>query len=184
MGIWSVYAGLSDWFFCHIDVEEVVISLKKTQWFYKCKDTVSSLDSLILQNAKDVMTIQTYINRGYDVDYRTNVRYQKLTLLKKYQTTKKQIIENMQTFESNLIKKSIYYFVLSVTPYKVSLQRSLVKLDAMTGSVSSRVVTYAAFLKEQVATIEALSVVETIDELVPLLNKFIYLKKEISWRSE
>lgn len=126
------------------------------------------------------MTVQTYINRGLDADYRAEVRHQKLALLEKYQTTRKQILESMEIFESNLIKKAVYYFVLSVTPYKVSLQRSLVKIDAMTGSVSDRVTIYAAYLREQVATIEALSVVENIDELIPLLNKFIYLKKEIS----
>jgi hypothetical protein len=35
-------------------------------------------------------------------------------------------------------------------------------------------------LHEQVATIEALSQSKTIDEIVPLLTKYIYLKKEIS----
>lgn len=184
LGLWTASAGLSDWFFCQVKSEEVVISLKKTEWFYKCKDTISSLESLILSTAQDVMTIQTYINRWRDRDYWLRVKREKITSLERYQFVRKNIIENMKTFEDNLVIKSIRYFVLAITPYKLNLQRSLIKIDAMSWSLTSPLIVYRTLLNEQVVTIEALSTVKTIDELIPLLTKYIYLKKEIVWRYE
>lgn len=184
LGLWTASAGLSDWFFCQVKSEEVVISLKKTEWFYKCKDTIASLESLILSTAQDVMTIQTYINRWRDRDYWLRVKREKITSLERYQFVRKNIIENMKTFEDNLVIKSIRYFVLAITPYKLNLQRSLVKIDAMSWSLTSPLIVYRTLLNEQVVTIEALGTVKTIDELIPLLTKYIYLKKEIVWRYE
>ena len=184
LGLWTASAGLSDWFFCQVKSEEVVISLKKTEWFYKCKDTIVSLESLILQTAKDLMTVQTYINRWRDRDYWLRVKREKITSLERYQFVRKNIIENMKTFEDNLVLKSIRYFVIAITPYKINLQRSLVKIDAMSWTLTSPLIVYRTLLHEQVATIEALSQSKTIDEIVPLLTKYIYLKKEISWRYE
>jgi hypothetical protein len=184
LGLWTASAGLSDWFFCQIRSEEVVISLKKTEWFYKCKDTIASLESLILQTAKDLMTVQTYVNRWRDREYRVLVKKEKIASLEKYQSVRKNIIENMKTFETNLVIKSIHYFVLAITPYKVNIQRSLVKIDAMTWSLPSTLLSYTALLRAQITTIEELSKVETIEELIPLLTKYIYLKKEISWKYE
>lgn len=184
LGLWTASAGLLDWFFCQVKSEEVVISLKKTEWFYKCKDTIVSLESLILQTAKDLMTVQTYINRWRDRDYWLRVKREKITSIERYQFVRKNIIENMKTFEDNLVLKSIRYFVIAITPYKLNLQRSLVKIDAMSWTLTSPLIVYRTLLHEQVATIEALSQSKTIDEIVPLLTKYIYLKKEISWRYE
>jgi len=184
LGIWTVHANLSDWFFCHIKSEEVIISLKKTEWFYRCKDTIVSLESLIMQAAKDLMTIQTYINRWRDVDHWTRVKRDKLDTLDRLQLVRKNIIDNMKTFEHNLVVKSIHYFILSITPYKINMQRSLVKIDAMTWQKTAMLISYATLLQEQIKIIDELAKVETIDALIPLFNKYIYLKKEISWRYE
>jgi hypothetical protein len=43
---------------------------------------------------------------------------------------------------------------------------------------------YALLLKTQVATIDALSKVTTQTELIDLLKKYVYLKKEILWKYE
>lgn len=184
LGVWITSAGLSDWFFCQVRPEEVVISLKKTEWFYKCKDTIVSLEWLILQSAKDIMTVQTYINRWRDKEYWLGIKKDKTIILEKYQFVRKNIIENMQTFEDNLVLQSIRYFVLAITPYKINLQRSLIKIEAISWSLIPALVSYKTLLNEQVGTIDALSEATTIDQLIPLLNKYIYLKKEILWRYE
>lgn len=184
LGVWITSAGLSDWFFCKVRPEEVVISLKKTEWFYKCKDTIVSLEWLIIQSAKDIMTVQTYINRWRDKEYWLGIKKDKIIILEKYQFVRKNIIENMQTFEDNLVLQSIRYFVLAITPYKINLQRSLIKIEAISWSLIPALVSYKTLLNEQVGTIDALSEATTIDQLIPLFNKYIYLKKEILWRYE
>ena len=157
----------------------MTISLKQTTGYYKCKATIVSLEQLIISTAKDLMKIQSYIIKGRDVEYRTTVKTEKKALLDTLQLSRKTIITNMKTFETNLIKKSIQYFVIKVTPYKISLQKSLIKIQALSGVATPALNSYALLLKAQVATIDGLGKVATMDELTDLLAKYVYLKKEI-----
>ena len=186
LGIWSVRAEMSDWFFCQIRKDDVVISLKKTEWFYKCNDTIASLEQLMINTAKDLMKIQSYLNKGRNVEYRNTIKTEKQALLKKLQLSRTTIIANIETFESTLLQKSVQYFIIKITPYKISLQKSLVKIQALTLSwfATPALDSYALLLKAQVATIDALSNVTTQAELIDLLKKYVYFKKEILWKYE
>lgn len=127
------------------------------------------------------MKIQTYINRGRDLEYRKTIKTEKQALLDKLQLSKITIVTNMKTFESNLIQKSVQYFIIRITPYKVSLQKSLVKIQAITlsGYSTPSLTSYALLLKAQVSVLDSLSKVTTQAELTDLLAKYVYLKKVI-----
>lgn len=90
----------------------------------------------------------------------------------------------MKTFESTLLQKSVQYFIIKITPYKIKLQKSLIKINALTGVGTPWLSSYTILLESQVATIENLSKVSTVPELTDLLAKYVYLKKEIEWKSE
>jgi len=182
--IWMVSADLSDWLFCLIKKDAVTISLKQTTWYYKCNDTIVSLENLIIKTAKDLMKIQTYLNEWRDVAYRKTVRIEKRTLLNMLQRSRITIITNMKTFEGSLLQKSMQYFIIKITPYKISLQKSLVKIQELSGFTTPELNSYALLLKAQVVTIDSLSKVTTLSELTDVLAKFVYLKKEITWKSE
>ena len=137
------------------------------------------MEHLIIETAKDLMNIQSYINRGRDLDYRKDIKTQKIALLDKLQVSRGTVITNMKTFESTLIQKSIQYFVIKITPYKIRLQKSLIKIDALSGVATPSLNAYALLLKAQVATIDTLGKVTTMTELADFLTKYIYLKKEI-----
>lgn len=89
------------------------------------------MEHLIISTAKDLIKIQNYISNGRDIDYRKTIQPQKIALLDKLQASRSMIRTNMKLFESTLIQKSIYYFIIKITPYKISLQKSLVKIDAL-----------------------------------------------------
>lgn len=182
--VWAVSADLSDSLFCSIKKDEVTISLKQTVGYYKCKDTIASLEHLMIETAKDLMKIQTYINRGRDVEYRKTIRTQKQDLIKKLQASKATIVTNIQTFQTTLLQKSVKYFILKITPYKIRIQKSLVKIDALSGVATPWLNAYATLLKAQLSTIEALGKATTSQELVDLLARYVYLKQEIEWKSE
>jgi len=139
------------------------------------------LEQLIIETAKDLMKIQTYINRGRDLEYRKTIKTEKQALLDKLQLSRITIVTNMKTFESNLIQKSVQYFIIRITPYKVSLQKSLVKIQAITlsGYSTPSLTSYALLLKAQVSVLDSLSKVTTQAELTDLLAKYVYLKKVI-----
>lgn len=182
--VWAVSADLSDLLFCSIKKDEVTISLKQTVGYYKCKDTIASLEHLMIETAKDLMKIQTYINRGRDLEYRKTIRTQKQDLIKKLQASKATIVTNMQTFQTTLLQKSVKYFILKITPYKIRIQKSLVKIDALSGVATPWLNAYASLLNAQLSTIEALGKATTSQELVDLLARYVYLKQEIEWKSE
>jgi len=115
------------------------------------------------------------------VEYRKTVKTQKQSLLDTLQLSRLTIIANMKTFETHLIQKSVQYFIIKITPYKIRLQKSLVKIDAIvaSGFSTSSLNAYTTLLKTQVATIDSLTKATTMPELTTLLAKYVYLKKEI-----
>jgi len=133
----------------------------------------------MIQTAKDLMKIQIYINNGRDVDYRSVIKTQKQDLIKKLQVAKTTITTHMNTFETTIIQKSVQYFIIRITPYKIRLQTSLVKIASLSGVATPALNSYALLLEAQVATIDALSEVTTQAELTDLLAKYVYFKKEI-----
>jgi hypothetical protein len=127
------------------------------------------------------MKIQIYITNGRDVEYRKKIQIEKKALLDTLQASRLSIAANIKTFQSNLLLKSVQYFIIKVTPYKIRLQKSLVKIDALiaSGFATSSLNSYATLLKTQVIVIERLGKVTTQAELTDLLAKYVYLKKEI-----
>jgi len=186
LSIWAVSADQSDWLFCLIRKEQVTISLKQTTWYYHCKDTIASLEQLIISTAKDLMKIQTYLNRGRDLEYRKTIKIEKKALLDKLQLSRITVVANMKTFQDTLLQKSVQYFIIKITPYKINLQKSLVKIDILTASgfATPSLNAYASLLRAQVTIIDKISKTTTQAELTDLLNKYVYLKKEIAWKSE
>jgi len=125
------------------------------------------------------MKIQTYINKGRDLDYWKALKIQKKALLDTLQLSRTTILTNMKTFESNLLQKSVQYFIIKINPYKIKLQKSLIKIQALSGVATPELNSYALLLQAQVATIEKMSKVTLQSELTILLAQYVYLKKEI-----
>lgn len=177
---WSVHAALSDGFFCLLKSEQVVISLEKTSWFYACNDVILSLESMLVEAAYDLQTIDQYLSRWRDVAYWTTIRNDKLIMIDKLHVTRKNIIQNISVFENNLVVQSVYYFIISITPYRLSLYHTLRSLTWESLATE----TYRSLLKKQIETIESLSRVQNISQLIPLLDSYIYFKKQLSWKFE
>gem|GEM_PF-1135814 len=140
------------------------------------------MEHLIISTAKDLMKVQQYVTNGRDIEYRKTIRTGKQNLLNTLQLSRTTIITNMKTFQASLLQKSIQYFIIKVTPYKISIQKSLNKIQLLTlsGFTTPALNSYTLLLKAQAATIEKLSKVTTQAELTDLLAKYVYLKKEIA----
>lgn len=130
--------------------------------------------------ARDLYVLQQYIVSGQDPAYREQVKQEKLAMIDKLQGVRLMVIDNMKTFEYNLLRKSIEYFILRITPYRVQLTQSLSKLVAFTGTVTSDITRMTTLLSGQIQTIDKLAAVQTFDELIPLFNGYLYFQKQIS----
>jgi hypothetical protein len=90
----------------------------------------------------------------------------------------------MKAFESNLLKKSIGYFVIKATPYRIQLVQWLAKLNALTGTISPELQRYMTIMSWQIQTIDKIGQAKTFGELIPLLNGYIYFKQQLEWKSD
>ncbi|MEI8090958.1 MAG: hypothetical protein WCG98_01595 [bacterium] len=86
----------------------------------------------------------------------------------------------MKSFESNLLKKSLEFFLPKIAPYKNQLKQSLFKLSSLTGIVAPTTQRYMSLLSGQLQVIDKMATTQTFDELIPLFNAYIYFKQEIS----
>ncbi len=178
------FAGLSDSLYCSIAKSNVTVSLKSWTGYYRCSDSILNVEKLILSSAKDLMTIQSYINKRQDVDYRTEVKQAKIVVFNQLQLIRTNLKASIKTFEDNVFQKMIQLFVAKITPYKQNLQKSLVKFNALTGTVNPVLQNYRGLLSWQVEVIDKISKVTTQTELIPLLNGYIYFKTQLAWKFE
>ena len=136
------------------------------------------------KNARDLYTLQWYITHGQDVDYRQQVKKDKLAEIDKLQAIRLNIIASMKTFESNLLKKALQFFLLKIAPYRTQLKQWLAKFSALTGTISPDLQRHISIISGQIQVIDKLYTVETFDQLIPLFNAYLYFNKEIQWKSE
>ncbi len=66
------------------------------------------------------------------MEYWIAIKIEQLSMLDRLHTVRQNIIDSMQSFEHNLVEKSIHYFIISITSYKVGLQKSLMSIYSMT----------------------------------------------------
>ncbi len=169
--------------FCRINQQAIKVSLS-SQDGSRCQSYISYIEQTMRQTARDLYVIQWYINVQQDVQYWTAVKEEKLSSIDTLQWLRLDIIAHMKTFESTLLQKSVGYFILKITPYKIKLTQSLLKLSALTWTVHPSVQRLQTLMSGQVQTIEKIAKVETFEELIPLLSWYIYFKQQISWKSE
>lgn len=174
---------MEDRLFCRINQETIKVSISAKDGS-KCQSYIAYIEQTMRKTARELYTIQWYINKRQDVEYWAEVKKEKLASIDTLQWLRLNIIASMKSFESTLLKKSVDYFTLKTAPYKLQLTRSLIKLSALPSDQPSDVIRLQTLMSWQVQTLDKIAVVQTFEELIPLLKWFIYFKNEISWKSE
>lgn len=166
--------------YCKLSLNNITVSLKKTDW-YLCKTYVSSLEIGMKKTYKDILVIQWYIDRKYDVDYRKWVKQPMLDKLNLMQKLRIDILASMQKFEKNLLVTSKKYFLDWIGNYKWQLMDSLDKLKALNSTTyaSSR---YISLVNQQLAVIINIEKATSFDTLNLLIPKYIYFKQQLEWK--
>lgn len=169
--------------FCRINQQAIKVSISSKDGS-KCQSYIAYTEQTMRQTARELYTIQWYINSRQDVDYWTQIKKEKLKSIDTLQWVRLDIIANMKSFELALLRKSVDYFTLKIAPYKLQLTKSLLKLSILTWTQSSDIARLSLLMSWQVQTLDKIAKVQTFEELIPLLNGYIYFQKEISWKSE
>lgn len=181
----NTFADVWENLYCKIDQSSIKISLQKSDW-YKCSEYINTLLQIMKNTAKELYTIQEYIFKRQDVSYRNEVKKTKLEKLNKLKAMRLNILANIQTFQNNLLEKSLKYFLMQISPYKVKLEKTLSKLILITwdNASSPNLQKYVFLLSWQLDNIEQISKIKTVLEFGPLMTKYIYFKNQLEWKSE
>ena len=81
---------------------------------------------------RNLMVIQGYIVNGQDVTYWQMIKQQKLSEIDKLQAIRLGIITSMKAFESNLLQKTVQYFLQNIAGYTTKLQNAYTALTSYT----------------------------------------------------
>ncbi|MEI7562891.1 MAG: hypothetical protein WCJ39_04220 [bacterium] len=165
--------------FCQIDKQNIKISLNPLDGS-KCQEYVSYIESIMKSTAKNLIVIQGYIVSRQDLSYRQKIKQQKLAEIDKLQAIRLNIITNMKTFESNLLQKTIEYFLLRSAPYKAQIQKNYTALTSYTGTITTSLAQYKTLLSRQLETLTQIAKVKTVGELIPLMDTYVYLKSQLA----
>jgi len=179
----STFWYMEDRLFCRINQDVIKVSINSKDGS-KCQSYIAYIEQTMRKTARELYTIQWYINKKQDVQYWSEIKAEKLASIDTLQGLRLDIIANMKSFELWLLRKSVDYFTLKVAPYRQQLTNSLAKLSLYTWNSSPEITRLITLMSWQVQTIDKIAEVQTFEELLPLLNGYIYFKKEISWKSE
>jgi hypothetical protein len=169
--------------FCRINQQAIKVSISARDGS-KCQSYIAYMEQTMRQTARELYTIQWYINKKQDVTYRMQVKKEKLASIDTLQWLRLDIMASMKTFESSLLKKSVDYFTLKTIPYKLQLTKSLAQLAQLGPDQTSEVIRLASLMSGQVQTLDKIAKVQTFEELIPLLDGYIYFKQQIWWKSD
>ncbi|HRU50064.1 MAG TPA: hypothetical protein P5155_01020 [Candidatus Absconditabacterales bacterium] len=173
-------ADMKDNFYCIISSNAITVTIEKGK-NHKCSTYINVLSQAINKEYKDFLEIQKIIDQGYDVDFWTDVRNDKIERIKRILLVMDQIEEAVTNFNNNMFDKAKEYLVFSVSPYYTKYKRFLRSFKPFENSrtLSRNVKNTVAYMKEQVQVIENIMSATDYDVLIKNFNRYVYLKKQI-----
>lgn len=178
------WCGVSFWYLetsllCSINKQDIKVSLKKTDG-QLCKSYIVYIEQVMRKTARDIVTVQEYINKEQDPEYRQQIKKDKLAKIDKLQVIRLNIIASMKTFEANLLKTSVSYFMVKIAPYRIQLVKGLNNLTNLPESSDPSLKSYLSLAQNQVQIIDKIAQVKSFEELIPLLNAYVYFKQQMN----
>jgi hypothetical protein len=126
---------------------------------------------------KDIVMMQSYIDKKQDVDYRQPLKDKRADRLKQLQQIRLNILSHMKIFEQNLLNKSKTYFLESIALYERRLTYALKNIEQLPSSMKGN--QYITLVHEQLDTINAIASTQTFEDLNKHIQHYVYLKSKI-----
>lgn len=174
---------MRDNFFCIVSPDAITVTIEKKN-NYKCSKYIDVLSQAINKEYKDFLEIQNIIKQGYDVEFWTSIRDDKIERIKKIFLVKEQIEEAVTNFNNSMFDKIKEYLVFSVSPYQVKYKKFLKSFKQFENNrvLPLNVRNTITYLKEEIQVIENIMNAEDYDVLIKNFNRHVYLKKQIEWK--
>lgn len=161
--------------YCAIQQDSIQIALKKAENNAPCGEYLAAVQATLKKVTNDLLVVQWYISRGEDVVYWMNVREILRERFLYIDGIRKNIEYTMTLFETNI-------FVRFKTYLRVALVEYYDQLVDEKDRWHNELPTYHLLVDEQIMVISAIWEAENFDEFLPLAQRYLYLRRELTWK--
>lgn len=189
IGSLSVLANIASaqgWFYdskmyCIVTDTQVRVTFQK-QDNILCQTYIINYQNQLRELARQVLYVDAYITKYEDdKEYRLAVRDQVRDQFYKTYNLKKAVQESMITFDQQLFVKMQKFLDYYINPYTEELSNELALLHKV--SNPPQIVTDRMLLiEQQLLTIQNMFAATDFDTLLPHVEQYLYLRKQIIWQ--
>lgn len=174
---------MEDKLYCNLKSNGVLISLGKTDG-YKCNVYITEIEKMMKRNYNDIQTIDKYINKKQDVEYRRPLKRKKEDEFKKLENMRYLIKEKMLEFENNLLAKYKEYFKKKNSVYQMKIESSFSKIVTLSWTVHDTdiVKKMTNLFDMQIAIMQKIDEAKDFNDLMKFISSYVYLRQQIEWK--
>jgi len=117
--------------YCELTSSSVRIYTQRNKDTLKCSEYIQSLEYLIKKEFQDMQKVEVYISKKQDTEYRKQIKVSQIKKINDLQKIRLWVIDSMNLFESNFIKKTQEYMKKSLSSYQKSLETKIAPLPRL-----------------------------------------------------
>lgn len=182
----ETFAVFQDNLYCELTSKSVRIYTQKNKDTLKCSEYIQSLEYLIKKEFQDIQKVDIYISKKHDLAYRKQVKESQVQKINNLQKIRLWVIDSMNLFESNFIKKTQEYMQKRFAPYQKSLEIKIAPLGKLwTWYVFSPYIQRQIYLiTSQLQNLKDMYTATWTDSFLKWIQNYLYFKKLLEWKSE
>lgn len=182
----DAFAVFQDNLYCELTSKSVRIYTQRNKDTLKCSEYIHSLEYLIKKEFQDIQKVDIYISKKQDLDYWKQVKGSQIQKINDLQKIRLWVIDSMNLFESNFIKKTQEYMQKRLNPYQRSLEIKIAPLAKLwTWYVFSPYIQRQIYLiTSQLQNLKDMYTATWTDSFLKWIQNYLYFKKLLEWKSE
>jgi hypothetical protein len=182
----DIFAVFQDNLYCELTSKSVRIYTQRTKDTLRCSEYIESLEYLIKKEFQDMQKVEIYIYKNQDVDYRKQVKASQIQKINNLQKIRLWVIDSMNLFESNFIKKTQEYMQKKLAPYQKSLETKIAPLGKLWTwyQFSPYIQRQIYLITSQLQSLKDMYTATWTDSFLKWIQNYLYFKKLLEWKSE
>lgn len=175
-------------YFCSVNDNSVKISINPSVWV-SCDSYIANLDYLLVNTAKELVSLNWLIKQWKDVEYWISIRDQKTQEMQNYSVLKERILWHIDRFSYAFFIKIRDYVILSIKDDIEGYIKMFKKIQWFQENykwytLSENLAKYQEVLVDVLTIVQDIYSSQDIDEILKHYRKYIYLKSILAWKSD
>jgi len=182
----DTFWSFQDNLYCELTSKSVRIYTQKNKNTLKCSEYIQSLEYLIKKEFQDMQKVDIYISKKQDLDYRRQIKKSQIQKINDLQKIRLWVIDSMNLFESNFIKKTQEYLQKKFSPYQKSLETKIAPLGKLGTwyQFSPYIQRQIYLITSQLNNLQEMYTATWTTSFLKWIQNYLYFKKLLEWKSE